>query len=61
MTPEQIKIFKAMSPADKLSLAVQFYYDARRLKARSLETLHPEWTKEQVQKKVKELFLYAAG
>jgi len=61
MTPEQIKIYRAMSPRDKLVLAAQFNASARDLKARGLRLLHPDWSEEEIQKKVRELFLYAAG
>jgi Flp pilus assembly protein CpaB len=60
VTPEQISIFKAMSPADKLRLAMRFYHDARNLKKRGLQHLHPDWSEHQVEDKVRELFLYAA-
>ena len=61
MHPEQIKIYKAMSPAQKLELAADFYFAAKHLKRQSLRTQHPEWTSEQVHRKVRELFLYAAS
>jgi len=60
MTPEQIQIFRAMSPARKLQLAAQFYFASRALKAQALRAQHPEWSDEEIDKRVKELFLYAA-
>jgi len=36
MTPEQVKIYRAMSPRDKLALAAQFNVAARDLKASGL-------------------------
>ena len=59
MTPEQIRIYKAMSPAQKLALALKFCHDARELKTRSLASLHPDWSDEQIRAKVRELFLRA--
>jgi hypothetical protein len=61
MTPEQVEIFKAMSPARKLALAGEFHYAARQLKARGLKALHPEWSDAQVKARVREIFLYAAN
>ena len=60
MTPEQVRIFKAMSPGRKLDLAAQFYFGARRLKARGLQAQHPDWPEAKVLARVRELFLYAA-
>ena len=61
MTPEQVKIYRAMSPGRKLALASQFHHDARRLKALGLRAQHPEWTDARVLQRVRELFLYAAN
>ncbi len=59
MTPEQIQIYRAMPPRDKLALIAQFNDSARDLKARGLRMLHPDWSEADIRKKVKELFLYA--
>lgn len=61
MTAEQIKIFKAMSPADKLNLAASFYAASRDLKAASLRALRPGISEKEVQSKTREFFLYAAN
>jgi hypothetical protein len=61
MHPEQIRIFRTMSPARKLELAAEFYLAARELKRQSLKAQHPDWTDERVQQEVRELFLYAAS
>jgi hypothetical protein len=61
MHAEQIRIFKAMSPARKLELVAEFNRAARNLKGQSLKLQHPDWTTEQVAKKVREVFLYAPG
>ncbi len=52
----QIEIFKKMSPAEKLKLSMRLYWSARRLKASWLRQQHPDWTEEQVQNKVTEIF-----
>ena len=61
MTSEQVKIFRAMSPARKLNLAGQFHYAARKLKDRGLRALHPDWSNAQIEERVREIFLYAAN
>jgi hypothetical protein len=61
MTPEQVRIYAAMPPAEKLRLAARFHAAARELKACALRAQHPGWTEATIQKKVRELFLYAAN
>jgi hypothetical protein len=61
MHPEQVRIFRAMPPSKKLELAANFHFAARQLKTQSLRMQHPDWTDEQLQQKVRELFLYAAS
>lgn len=61
MTPEQVKIYRAMSPARKLELAGRFNLESRHLKAQALRAQRPEWTEDQIRNRVRELFLYAAG
>jgi hypothetical protein len=48
-----------MTPAQKLCLAARFHHDARSLKAAGFRMLHSDWTDEQVDKAVREAFLYA--
>lgn len=55
----QIKIFRKMSPAKKLEIAEQLYYSARNLKRAALVAEHPSWKRKQIEKKVREIFLYA--
>jgi hypothetical protein len=52
----QIEIFKKMSPAEKLRLSMSLYWSARRLKASWLRQQHTDWTEEQVQNEVTEIF-----
>jgi len=42
LTPEQIAIFRQMTPERRLSLAEQLYWTARELKAAWLRARHPE-------------------
>jgi hypothetical protein len=59
MHPEQIRIFQSMTPARKLQLALRLHESARRLKTSALRQQHPDWTEEQISRKVREIFLYA--
>ena len=52
----QIEIFKKMTPEQKLKLSMSLYWSARRLTASWLRQQHPDWTDEQVQSKVTEIF-----
>ncbi len=59
LTPEYIATLRRMTGAQKLRTAFQMYWSARRLKAARLRQQHPDWTEEQVQQRVKEIFMYA--
>lgn len=48
-----------MSSSRKLELMESLYHTAYNLKTEAVSKQHPDWTNEQVQKKVRELFLYA--
>jgi len=61
MHPEQIRIFRAMSPAKKLEIAHALYLMARQLKEAGIRMAHPEWTDEQVKRKLREYFVHAAA
>lgn len=61
MTPEQVKIYRAMSPARKLEIAAEFQFAARDLKAAVLRTQHPDWPEDKIRAKVREAFLYATS
>jgi len=56
--PEQMRIFAAMPPEKKLELVNDLYWAARDLKAAGLRALHPDWTEQEVQDKVREIFLH---
>jgi len=59
MHPEQKKSYQAMTPAQKLQIALDLYYSARELKTAGLKLKHPEWSSEEISQKVREIFLYA--
>jgi hypothetical protein len=61
MTPEQVHIYRQMPPARKIELAIEFNRSARALKAAALRSQYPHWSKEDIHRKVREIFLYAAS
>jgi len=52
----QIEVLKKMTGGQKLKLAMRLYWSARRLKAAWIRQQNPDWTEEQVQKEVTEIF-----
>lgn len=59
LDPVQIEIFKKMSPWQKLELAANLYFEARRLKAIGLRMQHADWSEKQIERKVTEIFMNA--
>jgi len=59
MHPKQKLIFQSMTPEEKLKVALRLMYSSRELKAAGLRVNHPNWTEEEIRKKVREIFLYA--
>jgi hypothetical protein len=59
LTPEYVATLRRLSGHQKLRTAFAMYWSARKLKAARLRIQFPEWTEEQVQRKVKEIFLHA--
>ena len=55
----QTEVLKRMSPGQRLKAAMRLYWSARRLKAGWIRQHHPDWTKEQVEKAVREAFGHA--
>jgi len=49
-SPEHLEILRRMTPEQKLMAAFDLYDTARELKAAGLRMLHPDWTKDQIQK-----------
>lgn len=56
---EETEILKKMNPAQKLDAAQRLYDTARKLKAAGLKMLHPDWSEDEIQRAVREIFLYA--
>ena len=59
LSPEYIAALRRMTGAEKLRAASGLYWTARKVKAARLRQQHPGWTEEQVQRRVKEIFLHA--
>ncbi len=59
MHPAQIKAYQSMTPEQKLQIALRLYYSAKELKVAALKDLHPDWSEEEINKKVNEIFMYA--
>jgi hypothetical protein len=58
-SPEQIEIFRAMTGEQRLRLAEQLYWSARKLKLAGLRAQHPDWTEEQLNAAVRQVFRHA--
>jgi hypothetical protein len=50
-----------MTPAERLRLAGTIHMQARAWKAAAFKAQHPDWTPEQIDQRVKEVFLYGTG
>lgn len=56
---EYLAALRRLSGAQRLRTAAALYWGARKLKAAALRDQHPDWTEEEVERRVKEIFLYA--
>lgn len=59
LTPEYVAALRRMTGEQKLKAAFGLYWSARKVKAAALRQQFPDWSEEQVQQKVKEIFLHA--
>ncbi|MBI3854628.1 MAG: hypothetical protein HY293_02930 [Planctomycetes bacterium] len=59
LTPEYVDTLSRLTGPEKLRTATALYWAARRLKTAFLKQQHPDWTEEQVLRKVNEIFLHA--
>ena len=55
----QREIYRRMTPEEKLRIAFKMNLEARELKAAWLKQQHPDWSQEQIDNKVREIFLHA--
>lgn len=59
MTPEEIRILRAMTPEQKLRAIDRLYWTARSLKAAWLRQQHPDWREDEIQREVRAIFMNA--
>ena len=57
----QKQIIKKLTAEQKIRAALNLYYSARELKAAGLRAMYPGMSKEEIDKKVREIFLYAGN
>ncbi len=55
----QREILAKMTVEEKLLVANQLFHSARALKKAALQSFHPEWSESEIDRRVKESFLYA--
>ncbi len=58
-TPEYVTALRRLSGEQKLRAAFALYWSARALKTAAIRAQHPDWTPEEVEQRVKEIFLHA--
>ena len=61
LTQAELEIFKKMSPADKLRRIASMYLQAKEWKRAALKSQHSDWSQQQVEDCLKEVFLYGSG
>jgi Rv0078B-related antitoxin len=61
LTPEYVATLRRMTGEQKLKAAFAMYWSARRLKAAALKQQHPDWTEQQVEGRVSEIFLHGVA
>jgi len=59
LTPQEIEIFKNMSPEKKLKIVNDMYFTAYRLKYEALKQQHMEWEDQKIKKEITRIFSYA--
>jgi hypothetical protein len=57
--PEQIKILRAMSGQERLRVAGNLYWSARKMKAAGPRAQHPDWPESQVEAELRRIFSHA--
>lgn len=59
LTPEYVIALRRMTGPARLRAAFGLYRSAKKVKSAGLRRQHPEWTEEQVEQRVKAIFLHA--
>jgi hypothetical protein len=55
-SPEQIEVFRRMTPEQRWRAAHRLYWTARRHKAAFLRSQHPDWPDQRVEGEVRRIF-----
>ena len=55
-SPEQIEVFRRMTPEQRWQAAHRLYWTARRHKAAFLRSQHPDWPDQRVEGEVRQSF-----
>ncbi len=58
-SPEQIAIYRRMTPAQRWEAAKRLYWTVRDHKTAFMRQVHPEWTDAQLSNEVRRVFLHA--
>ena len=61
MSPEEIRILRALTPEQKLRAAEEMYRAALEIKAAALRARNPDWSEDAIRREVREIFMNAAG
>jgi len=56
LSPEQIEVFRRMTPEQRWRAAYRLYWTMRRHKAAFLHNQHPEWPEQKVEDEVRQIF-----
>jgi hypothetical protein len=59
LSPEQIAVFRRMTPEQRWRAAHRLYWTMRRHKAAFLRSQHPDWPEKKVEDEVRRIFSYA--
>jgi Rv0078B-related antitoxin len=59
--PEQIKVLRKMTPAQRLKIALEFMEEIRQLKAAALRAQHPQWAEKQIAQALREFLRHGAS
>ena len=57
--PEQIRVWRSMMPSEKLQIANTIYWSAWEAKTAWLRQVEPSLNEEQIEEKVRDIFLHA--
>ena len=61
LRPEQIKVLRKMTPAQRLETGLNFMEEMRQLKAAALRAQHPDWSEQQVVRALRDFVLHGAA